>query len=483
MPYHPTANTAQHALDEVQQLAAQKQYSWDHGTSVSLSSATGTIETAIADGTVIIDGETVIHEASTVTHPDGDPDQPRWDAVCITDRTPTVEVISGVPAEPVTDANGNTIRGEPAFKPAPSDQITDSMVCLALVWIPAGATTNSDLTDTSNGGVAEPIVDRRIKQSGRVGQFTYRSVVQSSGWHRIAAVGALDTSGGGGQERASGLITIRDTQSGQHSTTAVYASINYSQEPTLTLLNTSSFAAERAIAGVRLVYNDVGDGAAVDVNVQLSGQSQIDYAEYTIQNNYQPRGWTPEAWQTASVPSGYTTTRIDLEPEDYILATAGLEGENESFGVTRDGTVRMERIDRQSIGVRGYLSSDQSTSSGSFITVGYDSTTFANTGGFDPSAHEYTVPSQGFYRCHAAMKWRDVPSDTEITTKIQVRGGGTQSNHFNDTGGTNITTSVSDILELSGGDTIFFAAQQFSGGGLDIVGNSTDTYFSITRIG
>jgi hypothetical protein len=481
MVYKPTVDTAQHALDETQQLAANKQYSWGSGLNVSLSPATSIIETELSSGTVVMDGETISIGNITVEHSDGDPDYPRWDAVCVSDRSGTVEAISGIPAKPVTTPDGNVIRGEGAFKPAPSDDITNEMVCLALVWIPSGATVNDDLKDTSNGGVPNPIRDRRVKQAGRIDQFTHRSEIQSSGWHRIAAMGPLDTSGDSGEERASALFTVRDTQAGKHSSLTFYASCIYGQNPALTVLNSSSTVNDRAIQDIRLIDGGGNDGAAVDVNVQLGGASSINHVEYTIQNNYHEDGWSPEGWQSASVPSGFEVTQIDVSSNPLF---AGARENNTPWYVDGDGVVHAQDINRANVGSRAWSGVDQDIPSGTQRRVEFNTISYDNRGEFNTDIGRFVPNQQGMYRVNSTLQWSiNNPDQAEVGSFIVINGSQHAGTFYQTSGPERFSTSVSDTMPLAAGDTVEIHTQQTTGSSMTINGARHRTWVTITRVG
>jgi hypothetical protein len=482
MPYKPDSETAVHALDPLQQLAANKQYSWLSGADVSLSSSTSAIETTTTPGAVVFNGETISIESVTRGHPDGDTDDPRWDAVCVTDRTGTVEVFTGIPAPTVTDENGDPIRGEPAFSPAPSDNITSEMVCLALVWIPAGATTNDDLTDETNGGVANPVVDRRVYQAGRVDQTTRRATITSTGWYRIASIAPLGTGPAGG-DRASGLFTVRDTQSGRHSSLTFEASVHYGDRPTLTVHNTSSFAGSRAINAVRIVSSGTDDGAAVDINVQLGDRSQIDFAEYTLQNNYHYGGWSPEQWPSASVPSGYSTTAIDLKDPDPLLGAVrgGDYGSGLPWAVLSDGSIRTTDLGRRNVATKVTLSANQSIPDATPTEIEFDQTAFDDYNAFSGET-TITVPTDGTYLCDTNIGFADLSADSFARIDVKKNNTLISTDRAKPYEG-GVALSTNTVSKLSAGDSIAVRVYHTNGSATDVRSSRPETFLTIARLG
>lgn len=483
MPYKPTAQTAVHALDQTQQLAAQKQYSWLSGGDVTTTGSTSSIETAVSSGRCVFDGEQITIPGGNHTHPDGDTDDPRWDALCVTDRTGTVEVFTGVPAPTATDEQGDPIRGEPAFSPAPSDNITSEMVCLALVWIPSGATNNADLTDESAGGVAEPVVDRRVYQAGRVDQTTRRATITSSGWHTIASQAPLGTGPSTSKNLANGLFTVRDTQSGRNSATTFWAAHMDAENPTIRVINSSAGSQTRAIQGVRLVsgLSESDNGAEVQVNVQLNSDSQVSDVEYTLQNNYHYGGWWPESWQSGVTPSGYDSTDIYWRGDAHVDAIATQHTGSAQYAVNRAGDVQMRDLQRDRVATKATLSTAQSIPNETTTTVAFDQTAFDHYGAFSGS-ESISVPANGTYHCDANIGFSSFSSGTYARIDILQNGSAISTNRSEPySGGPVISTNT--ISELVAGDRITVNAHHNSGSAVDLRARLPQTFLSIAKLG
>lgn len=483
MVYKPTAETAVHALDTTQQLAAQKQYSWLSGLDVTLTGSTSAIETAVSSGTVVFDGETIDVAGGTYTHPAGDTTNPRWDALCVTAADGTIEVYTGVPAELVDDPQGNPIRGEAAFSPAPSDNITTEIVCIALVWIPSGATNNDDLTNQNTGGVANPIVDRRVYQAGQVTQTTRKATITTSGWHTIASQAPLGTGPATTQRLASALFTFRDTQAGRTSSTTFWASHMDAEQPTITVLSSSAGSAS-ALDGIRIVsgQDDATNGAEVQVNVQVGTESQVS-VEYTIQNNYMESGWWPESWQEGLKPTGYDSTDIYWRGEPrHIFASSNDWSSTARFSVDRDGNIAGNDLNRDTVGVRGYLSSNTTLSTNTYHNIVFDAVKFSNMPGFDTSTGIFTAPSDGYYDCRATMTWSSPNSGKRFVSYIGHNGTAARE-HTHSAQAAPLSITVNDVVGANAGDDIRFAVQQYSGADQVLSGATNDTYFSIMKFG
>lgn len=170
----------QHALDQTQLQAVANGYAVRSGCAVSLPPNASSIETDVAAGEVYLAGLPVRVKSETLTHPDGDPDDPRWDAVCATgiaaDGTADLEVVPGTPAPVAVRDDGTQLPlGRKMWRPSSSNGIDEAEVCLALLPIPAGATSNDDVDAAV--GHDPPVVDRRVR---------WRA--PRSGWIRLGGV-------------------------------------------------------------------------------------------------------------------------------------------------------------------------------------------------------------------------------------------------------------------------------------------------------
>jgi len=155
-----------------------------------------------------------------------------------------------------------------------------------------------------------------------------------AGWYRIASNGPV-ADGGNGGDRASAKFIVEDTERGEHSTTVFEANVNYNGEPTLTLTSRSAYGGNGLIERVRLVHGQTYEGTAVEIYVDGEGAS--GNVEYQIYNDVQDSGWSPVDWNSGSVPSGFSTTVLDLTTKP-VMATAANGGTND-FEVRRDGSV------------------------------------------------------------------------------------------------------------------------------------------------
>lgn len=132
----------------------------------SLGTNTSTITIDVNAGTAAINGSTHSVGATTVSLDDGGAN-PRRDVVYIAEGG-SVNVLKGTAGAPATDDSGTDIVGATAPLPEPPDMSSVTGVPIAVVWVPAGATSDSDL-DASRDvwdrrvPVTEPAsIDRRV---------------------------------------------------------------------------------------------------------------------------------------------------------------------------------------------------------------------------------------------------------------------------------------------------------------------------------
>lgn len=476
MVYAPQSSTGQHALDEVQLHAAQVGYGWESGLEASLTSSTTAIESQWTAGSVLWNGESISIPSGTITHDAGDPDNPRWDALVVSDSGGTVQIVKGTPSPIATDDSGTTYAGEQAWTPSPSDQITRDMVVFAMVWIPAGAANNDDLTNTSANGVSEPVVDRRVEVSSNVSQITQTATISSSGWYRIASNGPVADGGTGGGV-ASGTFTIRVKQSSVYSSATFYASTSGdSEHPALTMVN-SSFNGdtdEGVISAVRLITGTDGEGAAIEVNVQLRGQTQIDTVEYTLSENY---GWTSEPFTTGSVPTGFFESTVQLRSDGMLFAGAS-RGNTNAISIGNTGRVLCRDVIRDETATKLGLSSTLATGTGSYIEVQFDTVEFDD---YSAASGKYILaPFGGTYRCTTSIGYFNAGTDQYNRTRI-TQNGTTIFDH-RDYLTTARTVRLGGVVNLTAGDEL--AVEYYTDlGSLEIRGGNEETYFELEHIG
>lgn len=483
MVFHPSSSTGQHALDDIQSHSADLGYGWQSGLDASLTTSTSSIESEWTAGSILWDGEVIDIPSGSITHDAGDTENPRWDALAVTGANGNIQAIKGTPAPVATDDAGNEYRGEQAWTPSPSDQITRDMVVFALVWIPEGASNNDDLTNTSAGGVAEPVIDRRVEVPGQEEQVTRGTDITSSGWYRIASIGPVADGGQGEDIRANALFSVRDISSTLHSATNFWGSIFFDNNPTLSLQNTSYYSGTHgAITDIRLVHGDgTYEGAAIEVNVQLQGNSNVD-AEYTISHNHAHQGWTPEPWTAGSVPTGFNTTQLDLS-NDPIQAVAA-DGVDDMFQVRRDGTVVTETQRQRRVAASAQLNTSiTAPGDGSVTKVPFDSSE-GDWGAWDTSNGEFTAPRDGWYSVHSQVRWNQLPSSNVRMGTIIFASGYTGTKSWTNSGGDPLASGIGHgQFDLNAGDTIAVQVRQNSGSGQEIDGRPAETFCDVTYLG
>lgn len=169
-------------------------------------------------------------------------------------------------------------------------------------------------------------------------QRQYHSAsISTAGWYRIASNGPVSDGGTGGS-RAHATFTVRDTTSGRHGSITFIASVHYGKSPTLTLLSRSWYSTHSVIKDIRIVHGDTYEGAAVEVYIEPVSGSSAE-VNYTIYDNEQFSGWTPVDWTAGSVPTGFSTTTLDLDSLDVVMGAAADTVQIWSLG--RDGRTHL----------------------------------------------------------------------------------------------------------------------------------------------
>lgn len=149
------------ALDQIQDIQRALGTGVLSGCAPSLPASTSPIQIDVASGTVYVSNTELSTSAGSVTLPDGDSQHPRKDVVYI-DSAGAVKAIQGTPRAPKdgTDSPGTD---RTVYQPEPPDlsslsSLADGAV-VAEIWVPAGATSTSDMTES---GVTY-IRDRRLR--------------------------------------------------------------------------------------------------------------------------------------------------------------------------------------------------------------------------------------------------------------------------------------------------------------------------------
>lgn len=121
----------------------------------SLSDSTSNIIIDVAAGVAMIDGSEHGVATSSAQLSDGSSTAPRRDVVYVAEGG-SVEVLEGETGAPATDGSGTVLRGASAPLPEAPDMADVTGVPVAVVWIPAGASSSDDLDP------ARDVWDRRV---------------------------------------------------------------------------------------------------------------------------------------------------------------------------------------------------------------------------------------------------------------------------------------------------------------------------------
>lgn len=468
MVFHPSSSTGVHALSEIQSHSADLGYGWQNGLDASLTTSTSSIESEWTAGSILWEGETIDIPSGSLVHDGGDANDPRWDALAVTASDGTIQAIKGTPAPVATDDAGNEYRGEQAWTPSPSDQITRDMVVFALVWIPEGAANNDDLTNTSAGGVSNPVIDRRVEVPGLEDQVTRETTISTSGWYRIASIGPVADGGNGEQLRANALFSVRDRSGSLHSATNFWGSIFFDQNPTLSLQNSSYYSGTHgAITDLRLVHGDATyEGSAMEVNVQIQGQGSVP-VQYTLTHNHAKQGWNPEPWTAGEVPTGFSTTELDLS-NDPIQAVAA-DGTNDLFQVRRDGEVVTQSQQQREVASIARLNTDLSVGTSGPVRIPWDVVNEGDWGAWDTSNDSFVVPRDGWYYVTCQTRWQSIPDGLRMGVLLDGTGYTAQTSWTHSGAATVCSARGDGMFDLVEGDEIW-ASVRHNGSSSQTVG-------------
>lgn len=133
----------------------------------------------------------------------------------------------------------------------------------------------------------------------------------SAGWYRIAQNGDPETSSGG--DRAHARFIVVDTTSSNHQSLDFSASVHFGARPAIIVHSNTSYGSPPPISGIRIVHNGTYDGHAVEIELKTG----LNVSYYMV-DDAQTAGWSPIDFEAGNVPSGFSTTEINLTADTYI---------------------------------------------------------------------------------------------------------------------------------------------------------------------
>lgn len=110
------------------------------GGGVSIADSTTSVKTTVEQSVLRFGNEIVVADQQTLTHPDGDPADPRLDAITI-DNNGNAGRTVGTPAP----ADPPNRQGQRVRTPTPPDLSDTTTVCVAFVWVPAGLGSSAEM--------------------------------------------------------------------------------------------------------------------------------------------------------------------------------------------------------------------------------------------------------------------------------------------------------------------------------------------------
>lgn len=235
----------------------------------------------------------------------------------------------------------------------------------------------------------------------------YSTTTAGAGWYRIATNGPV-TDGGSGGSRASARFIVMDTQSGQHSTITFYAAVNYGSNPSLSLINRSSYSTTGCISKVRLVEGDTYEGAAVEVYVTAACS-----VSFYILDNEQANGWSAANWTTGSIPTGFASLDLNIDTYNpvFALASGNLD---DMFFINRSGDLSISG----NVGIGTSSPGFKLDVNGTIMGRGTGSTSGLRLEGGNTKI--YTDASNGAIRLVPGNGWLSVRDNTDAYDNLLV---------------------------------------------------------------
>lgn len=138
-------------------------------------------------------------------------------------------------------------------------------------------------------------------------RLTENKTLSTDGWYRIA----MNTG-----DRAFAKFTIKDIQSGKHSTAIFNSGIHYGNEPTVTLTGYSNYGSQ-AFTKARIVKKSTYDDVFLEIYVVAPAIISV-----WCSDNIQSSGWKPVEYSAGEIPTGYTATEFVIDKNNVADATS-----------------------------------------------------------------------------------------------------------------------------------------------------------------
>lgn len=204
-----------------------------------------------------------------------------------------------------------------------------------------GLTVNSNTVWHAGNDGSESSLDADFLDGKHASEFVYKttntvmaSSLTAGNWYRIAANGPVQPGQTGGKRATGKFIILSEASGAYHQSITFYASVEYGSNPSITLLHCSNYTINFNCTKIRLIAAGPYEGAAIEIYV-----SAINGGTFTSQitDNIHNQGWTPVNWEPGELPTGFTSTEIDIATNNAFMS---LSSANKNiFELTKSGVL------------------------------------------------------------------------------------------------------------------------------------------------
>jgi len=322
------------ALDDVQQLQGPLGTGVTSGCTPSLPSNTSPITIAVASGDVYVSGTQVTFAGGSIELPDGDAQHPRKDVVYV-DSGGALQALHGDPRAP-KDGTPDPGTDRHVYQPEPPDlsslsSVADAAV-VAEIWVPAGATSTADMTDSG----VQYVRDRRLRPWADAVKTDDDPVSEHAPTHKDGGGDELDVADLSGGFGSSGQVPRTDGSAVSWATLGHGDLANITSNDHHTrYTDEEARDAAGGMATDGLVHDDANDD--LGLNVVASGSVTLSSGAATIDTGVATS--TTATFQVALGPatddadvaadiradSGSGTYAVDIEETDTAVGNPSVE--------------------------------------------------------------------------------------------------------------------------------------------------------------
>ncbi|KSU63639.1 hypothetical protein AS034_05170 [[Bacillus] enclensis] len=132
--------------------------------------------------------------------------------------------------------------------------------------------------------------------------YYYHNALSSGGWYRIAVNKG---------SRAYAKFILVDRTSGNHQTVSFEATVNYNNNPKISVISSSRYSSSIPFSKARILTNTTYDDVYLEVYVNTSRYPTSSHCYIT--ENVQTTGWVGVDWTSGNVPSGYSVYEVSVD--------------------------------------------------------------------------------------------------------------------------------------------------------------------------